>query len=75
MSDSTCSVCGGKYEHDPYCPGQPPERRKTALQHGVMCPKAPHTKGDGYLHHGDDDGPYWVDNVTYCGRCHFHIVL
>ena len=34
------------------------------------CRKAPHT-GYGYLHDEDYDGPYDVDGVEYCGRCHF----
>jgi hypothetical protein len=38
-------------------------------QHGVDCPKAPH-HGEGYLHAADDDRPYDVDHVLYCGRCH-----
>lgn len=33
------------------------------------CRKVPHTR-DGYLHGEDDDGPYLVDGVKYCGRCH-----
>ena len=33
------------------------------------CEKVPHTR-DGYLHSEDDDGPYDVDGVKYCGRCH-----
>ena len=39
------------------------------ITHGVNCPKAPHV-GDGYLHGEDDDTPYDVDGVPYCGRCH-----
>jgi hypothetical protein len=38
-------------------------------QHGRTCPKAPHN-GEGYLHGKDDDSPYTVDGVNYCGRCH-----
>jgi hypothetical protein len=33
------------------------------------CVKVPHA-GTGYLHAEDDDGPYDVDGVLYCGRCH-----
>lgn len=36
----------------------------------LSCPKAPHT-GTGYLHAEDDDRPYDIDGVTYCGRCHY----
>jgi hypothetical protein len=38
-------------------------------QHGIDCLKVPHTR-DGYLHDEADDGPYDVDGVMYCGRCH-----
>jgi hypothetical protein len=38
-------------------------------QHGKDCPKEPHL-GEGYLHAADDDRPYDVDGVLYCGRCH-----
>ncbi len=38
--------------------------------HGVNCEKAPHWPGYGYLHVEDDDEPYDVDGMTYCGRCH-----
>jgi hypothetical protein len=37
--------------------------------HGVDCPKVTHI-GSGYLHDADDDKPYDVDGVMYCGRCH-----
>lgn len=38
----------------------------------LQCPKAPHDKRDGgYLHDENDDRPYDVDGLTYCGRCHF----
>ena len=37
--------------------------------HGKTCIKALHV-GSGYLHGADDDKPYDVDHVTYCGRCH-----
>lgn len=37
----------------------------------LMCPKQPHDRLDGgYLHRADDDTPYTVDGVSYCGRCH-----
>lgn len=40
-------------------------------RHGVDCPKAEHERyGGGYLHGPDDDSPYDVDGVLYCGRCH-----
>jgi len=40
-----------------------------ASKHGIDCPKVPHF-GEGYLHAKDDDSPYSVDGVIYCGRCH-----
>lgn len=53
----------------------PEEMRKAArghgmaMRHGVNCPKVPHA-GIGHLHGEQDDGPYDVDGVAYCGRCH-----
>jgi hypothetical protein len=35
----------------------------------MKCEKVLHT-GEGYLHGEDDDTPFLVDGVTYCGRCH-----
>jgi hypothetical protein len=36
------------------------------------CGKVPHDqRAGGYLHGEDDDGPYDVDGVLYCGRCHY----
>lgn len=35
------------------------------------CPKIVHDNPEaGYLHRSDDDSPYDVDGVMYCGRCH-----
>ena len=39
-------------------------------RHGTSCPKVVH-KSNGCLHAADDDGPYEVDGLMYCGRCHF----
>lgn len=47
----------------------PAPREVRRGEHGINCVKAPHTDG-GYLHADTDDGPYEVDNVKYCGRCH-----
>ena len=30
---------------------------------------------NGYLHGRDDDGPYTVDGINYCGRCHQYMDL
>lgn len=38
-------------------------------RHGVDCQKVPHI-GTGHLHMANDDTPYDVDGVWYCGRCH-----
>jgi len=37
--------------------------------HGVNCVKVIHNSS-GFLHGEDDDRPYDVDGVVYCGRCH-----
>lgn len=50
---------------DRITPEQEPPRRI----HGQDCPKAQHL-GEGYLHDADDDRPYDIDGLTYCGRCH-----
>ena len=42
----------------------------SALRHGVNCRKVVHARDTGYLHGADDDAPYDVDGVAYCGRCH-----
>jgi len=34
------------------------------------CEKVPHEQRGGYLHAEDDDTPYYVDGLRYCGRCH-----
>lgn len=34
------------------------------------CPKVAHSNRGGYLHGADDDSPFDVDGVRYCGRCH-----
>lgn len=41
-------------------------------KHGVgFCEKAPHADSKtGYYHAEEDDRPYDVDGVLYCGRCH-----
>lgn len=57
------------------------ERSMTEKIHGKTCPKAPHLPdpripvarqgpNDGWLHAEDDDKPYDVDGLFYCGRCH-----
>lgn len=43
-----------------------------AWRHGVDCQKVPHI-GRGYLHMANDDAPYSVDGVWYCGRCHIFL--
>lgn len=51
----------------------PEDRSEPCGEHGVSCPKAPHGPEGGYLHDEDDDRPYDVDGVSYCGRCHFFL--
>lgn len=41
-----------------------------AIVHGTNCKKAQHEERGGYLHAEDDDSPYYVDGLAYCGRCH-----
>ena len=38
----------------------------------MTCPKMPHTRG-GEMHGPDDDRPYEVDGLLYCGRCHYSV--
>lgn len=41
------------------------------ITHGVDCRKVTHLgTGAGYVHGANDDAPYNVDAVWYCGRCH-----
>ncbi len=40
------------------------------IEHGKNCPKVLHV-GPGYLHGDDDDTPYGIDGIAYCGRCHW----
>jgi hypothetical protein len=49
--------------------GSIPASHKEALVHGINCEKKPHIR-TGYLHGEDDDTPYDVDGLKYCGRCH-----
>lgn len=47
------------------------KERCVPLVHGVNCLKVQHTRP--HMHEPDDDSPYPVDDVWYCGRCHFAI--
>lgn len=40
------------------------------VRHGINCEKIIHSNKGGYLHSEQDDRPYDVDGVKYCGRCH-----
>lgn len=42
------------------------------MKHGKTCHKVAHVR-EGSLHGEDYDGPYDVDGMAYCGRCHFGI--
>lgn len=59
-------VCADELEALVGQDGASPPRQ---LQHGRDCPKAWHS-GGGYLHDAGFEGPYDVDGVMYCGRCH-----
>lgn len=53
------------HRRDEICP------RANGVVHGKTCEKRPHDAAHGgYLHSEDDDSPYDVDGVRYCGRCH-----
>ena len=41
-----------------------------SIVHGKDCFKQVHIAESGYLHSENDDSPYDVDGVNYCGRCH-----
>jgi len=43
------------------------------LVHGVSCNKAHHRGELEYNHGRDDNQPFEVAGVTYCGRCHAHL--
>ena len=49
--------------------GVPIADQRGDQRHGFDCPKVLHV-GGGYLHAMNDDSPYDVDGVSYCGRCH-----
>lgn len=42
------------------------------VKHGTDCVKQKHL-GGGYLHAENDDTPYDVDGLAYCGRCHEYL--
>jgi hypothetical protein len=60
------------------------ERADSIIEHGKTCEKVPHEPDkriphprqgshEGWLHAADDDSPYDVDGLRYCGRCHYWI--
>lgn len=51
------------------------QKERFAGMHGRDCPKVEHVGDIGYLHGPHDDGPYNVDGVKYCGRCHAWVGL
>ena len=59
---------GGQPAGQPYPESGEPQ---AVMTHGMNCSKAEHHEGEtGYLHGPDDNSPYDVDGVIYCGRCH-----
>lgn len=54
-----------------YAPGG----RWPGVEHGKTCPKLIHGSTGGYLHGSNDDRPYTVDGVDYCGRCHVALYM
>lgn len=68
------TVVAFEREHNPTLkvPASPAGELEGALEHGVNCNKVVHVQGRaGYLHAENDDTPYDVDGVMYCGRCHY----
>lgn len=51
-----------------------PARHWVKPVHGSTCEKVKHTGGD-YSHGHNDNGPYDVDGVKYCGRCHNPLII
>lgn len=52
--------------------GPPP---KDGVRHGIDCHKVLHismSPHQAWQHESNDDGPFDVDGVRYCGRCHYH---
>jgi hypothetical protein len=49
--------------------GAEPTVKPGSPRHGIDCTKVAHNV-EGLLHAEDDDKPYDVDGVMYCGRCH-----
>jgi hypothetical protein len=62
--------CESEMTSHGYTPCRCAERGSCANR---TCPKAAHSNQGGYLHGEDDDSPYNVDGVSYCGRCHMVI--
>lgn len=55
---------------DPFGVEPEPRQSKHRIIHGKNCPKVSHSGRQGLLHGADDDQPYDIDGVAYCGRCH-----
>jgi hypothetical protein len=50
------------------------ERERAEKLHGVgRCQKVEHDGRTGHLHDSEDDSPYVVDSLRYCGRCHWFL--
>lgn len=48
--------------------------KQEPFRHGLTCHKIPHhPQQSGFEHAMADDGPYFVDGVKYCGRCHEYL--
>ena len=45
------------------------EDARTEYEHG-QCAKMPHEGSICYSHSEEDDTPYEVNGLNYCGRCH-----
>jgi len=64
-----CQVCSKQATHRLLI--YPTGHTGEGVVHGRTCRKIPHdTLTGGALHGENDDSPYDVDGVPYCGRCH-----
>ena len=66
-------VSSGKYRHIFKRPLSEPDAKPVVIVHGANCHKVKHSGNDefdGFGHGENDDGPYLIYGIPYCGRCH-----
>ena len=54
-------------------PAERPSQKPEDIPYLMTCQKVRHNEHSAYMHPPDDDGPYSVDGVKYCGRCHTYM--